>query len=174
MPKIFLTLLLMAAFLLPFIGCSSSTPDDDNNGNSKLNEDEILYNERFDFSPYIAELDVPESPELETSDRPFEMPSIWFTFNDDRANGQNVKIVVREGYRIHLYATDDLKEAEQFRNEVMNKTGIKDLYIDFNPPVFKVKLGNFIDLQSAKHTEFYLEQLGYTNCRIMREKIDID
>jgi len=46
-------------------------------------------------------------------------------------------------------------------------------YVNFEPPFYKVKLGDFRDNTDASNMRFRLSQMGYTESKVVRETINI-
>ena len=76
-----------------------------------------------------------------------------------------------EGFRIQLLATQDRFNAEKFKSE-LEKIYKNKIYIIFEAPNYKVRVGDFIDRKSAEEMRQNLSKEGYTTAWIIRSKIE--
>jgi hypothetical protein len=168
-------------FLLIFIpiiffhsGCSASTTSryektEETNGNGDKNKATI--NEDFDITQYKTKI------ELETSFYYEGLSDAWYGYEGDSEesnSGQNLKIVgTVDGYRVLVVATDDMEAANSVRGDILDKIKRKEVYISFEPPFYKVKIGDFTDITEANNLKFKLNQLGYTEARVLQETVNI-
>ena len=76
-----------------------------------------------------------------------------------------------EGFRIQLLATQDRFNAEKFKSE-LEKIYKNKIYIIFEAPNYKVRVGDFIDRKSAEEMRQNLSKKGYTTAWIIRSKIE--
>ena len=77
------------------------------------------------------------------------------------------------GYRVQVISTDNLDEANTIRSEIYFKTNQKAVYVIFDPPFYKVEVGDFIDINDAKNLSFKFKQMGYKDARVVNETINI-
>ena len=86
---------------------------------------------------------------------------------------KQAKSEISEGYRIQIYestvASIARAEAKRFQN-ILGDT----VYIDFETPLYKLRIGNFIDRKSAEKTINAISRLGAKDSWIIRTKIDMD
>ena len=90
--------------------------------------------------------------------------------NKKESNLDSTFIVV-EGFRVQLLATRDRFSAERFQSE-LEKIYNKKIYIIFEAPNYKVRIGNFIDRKSADNFRKKLSNNGYPTAWIIRTKIE--
>ena len=76
-----------------------------------------------------------------------------------------------EGFRIQLLATQDRFNAEKFKSE-LEKIYKNKIYIIFEAPNYKVRVGDFINRKSAEEIRQNLSKKGYTTAWIIRSKIE--
>jgi len=76
-----------------------------------------------------------------------------------------------EGFRIQLLATQDRFNAEKFKSE-LEKIYKNKIYIIFEAPNYKVRVGDFINRKSAEEMRQNLSKKGYTTAWIIRSKIE--
>ena len=163
-------------FLLIFSACSASTGSRyENKGKSSDNEKEKTEKpaEDFDMSNYRTKIDLPEKNKQE--EQPKDL-SIWYEYSDsDTTNSNQTPTVIDKvpGYRVQVYSTDKLDDANDKRSEVYFKTNQKHVYVIFDPPFYKVEVGDFTNISDAKDLSFKLKQLGYSDSRVINETVNI-
>ena len=78
---------------------------------------------------------------------------------------------VSEGYRVQVLATRYFERADSLA--VIMKNTINDsVYVDFEAPNYKVRVGDFIDRDSAESLQQDLVQMGYNSAWILRSRIN--
>jgi len=156
------------------VGCSASTSTryektEKTNGNADENKTTI--NEDFDITPYKTKI------EIETMYNNEELSDAWYGYEGDSMESnfeQKHKIVETvDGYRVLVVATDDMGAANSVRADILAKIKRKEVYISFEPPFYKVKIGDFTDITESNNLKFKLNQLGYTEARVIQETVNI-
>ena len=79
--------------------------------------------------------------------------------------------VIIEGFRVQVLATSSQENADRLRDELAIKYG-KDIYIVFEAPNYKVRIGNFIDRRLAEKLRLELINKGYPSSWIIRTRIE--
>ncbi len=164
-----------------FYSCSASTDtryENKDSGEKEVTKEKEPKNkivEDFDFTPYRTKLDIPEkkiSLPTNTSNS-----DIWYGYEKneiDTSASLNRKIIDKvQGYRVLILTTDNLEEANNMRSEIYFNTTQKEVYVIFDPPFYKVMVGDFTDYSEAKNLSFKLNQLGYTESRVVNETVNI-
>ena len=125
-----------------------------------------IYNaqDKIDFNPNKL-----NDPEL-------DWPIIFNVINAEGKKNDNETIrdstfFVVEGFRIQLLATQDRFNAEKFKSE-LEKIYKNKIYIIFEAPNYKVRVGDFINRKSAEEMRLNLSKKGYTTAWIIRSKIE--
>jgi hypothetical protein len=78
---------------------------------------------------------------------------------------------VSEGYRVQVLATRYYERADSLA--VLMKNTVSDsVYVDFEAPNYKVRVGDFIDRESAESLQQDLVQMGYNSAWILRTRIN--
>ena len=78
---------------------------------------------------------------------------------------------VSEGYRVQVLATRYYERADSLA--VLMKNTVSDsVYVDFEAPNYKVRIGDFIDRDSAELLQQDLVQMGYNSAWILRTRIN--
>jgi hypothetical protein len=79
--------------------------------------------------------------------------------------------VIIEGFRVQVLATGDRGKAENLKNDLSLKY-THDIYVVFEAPNYKVRMGNFIDRKHAESFRQSLVNSGYPSAWIIRTRID--
>jgi hypothetical protein len=79
--------------------------------------------------------------------------------------------VIIEGFRVQVLATSSQENADRLRDELAIEYG-KDIYIVFEAPNYKVRIGNFIDRRLAEKLRLELINKGYPSSWIIRTRIE--
>jgi len=78
---------------------------------------------------------------------------------------------VSEGYRVQVLATRYIERADSLA--IIMKNTINDsVYVDFEAPNYKVRVGDFIDRASAESLQQDLVQMGYNSAWVLRTRIN--
>jgi len=78
---------------------------------------------------------------------------------------------VSEGYRVQVLATRYFERADSLA--VIMKLFFSDsVYVDFEAPNYKVRIGDFTDRDSAESLQQELVQMGYNSAWILRARIN--
>ena len=76
-----------------------------------------------------------------------------------------------EGYRVQVLATRYFERADSLA-VIMKNTVSDSVYVDFEAPNYKVRIGDFIDRDSAESLQQELIQMGYKSAWILRARIN--
>ena len=76
-----------------------------------------------------------------------------------------------EGYRVQILATKQLVNAEKLQKDLSSILNQK-IYIVFEAPNYKVRVGNFIDRSKAENFRKNLIKEGYQSSWIIRTRIE--
>lgn len=173
-------------FLLLFIGafilinaCGTSTGSRYSKSDTEKSPDsdqtyQISYSkdlkEDFDISQYKSIIELPEQKQASNN----RIKEIWFEYGESsKESNRKILTGTSDGFRVLVTNTDNLEEANQIKAEVINKLDRNEIYVDFDPPFYKVKVGDFIDQKSADNIRFKLNQLGYKEAKVIKDKINI-
>jgi hypothetical protein len=85
---------------------------------------------------------------------------------------RNKKLKFAEGYRIQIYSGDDREEARKVRNNLYNLMSDVDVYEVFRSPVFRVRVGDFLDRLEANYVLVKLQK-DFPNAMIVPDRINI-
>lgn len=76
------------------------------------------------------------------------------------------------GYRIQLFATKDYYEAIAQRDDAVKKF-TEEVYLDFEPPYYKVRIGNFTDKTAADEIKEFAKSAGYPDAWVIQTRVII-
>ncbi|MFZ2322091.1 MAG: SPOR domain-containing protein [Ignavibacteriaceae bacterium] len=173
-------LFILSAFSFIISSCATSTGsryskiDDKNNTDSlsitNSDNNTVKLDEDFDISPYKTNIKIPEKTKTNTTNK----NDIWFDYTSANTGAdQKILVGTEEGYRVLVTSTDNLEDANQIKSEIENSVNDNEVYIDFEPPFYKVKSGDFNNQKSADNLRFKLNQLGYTEAKVIKETINV-
>ena len=78
---------------------------------------------------------------------------------------------VLEGYRVQVLATRYIERADSLA-AIMKNTISDSVYVDFEAPNYKVRVGDFIDRDIAETLQQELVKMGYNSAWILRTRIN--
>lgn len=171
--KIFI---LITTFLILILlpGCSSSTGSRYDSENSEkvaspteknnIPADETK-NGKFDMTPYHSTFEFKVKEKKSSGD-------IWYGYDSTTLPGVEKIIIDKAGYRVEVYSTDNLEEANNLRSELRFRLK-QNVYIIFDPPFYRIRTGDYLDRGSAENQSFKLKQLGYQESRVVSDSIKV-
>ncbi len=173
-------LILLIISVLIFDGCSASTGSrydknekDNTNDNSDITKEittPVTLKEDFDITPYKTKIIVPEKKISTQSGN----QNVWFDYGSPEIETKTKSLVgTADGYRVLVLITDNIEEANQVKADVYFSQTFYEVYIDFEPPFYKVKAGDFDSQKSADDLRFKLNQLGHKEAKVIRDLINI-
>ena len=85
---------------------------------------------------------------------------------------KQLKNKINEGYRIQIFESTVSSIARAEAKRFQNILG-DSVYIDFEAPLYKLRIGNFIERKNAERVIETIERLGAKDSWIVRTKIDL-
>jgi len=135
--------------------------------NKTLNEDYDIKR----FSP-----DLSYDKKNEKSEIKFDK-EIWFEFptkTEINNSSDSPKIKgTSEGYRVLVFSSDDLDELKEMQIKLEENKGIHQVYSIFEPPFYKLYIGDFTLLEDANSLKHKLIQLDFKESKVVRTTINI-
>jgi hypothetical protein len=166
-------LITITAITLFLVGCSASTgsryetkEETKEETSDEINEEVA---EDFDITPYKTEINI-EAPPLTTNNLPSD---VWYGYESSSTDLERKIIGTTDGYRVQVLSSDDIEEANRVRAEIYEKITGKEVYVIFEPPFYKVKVGDFTLKSEANDLKFKLNQLGYTEAKVVQETVNL-
>ena len=167
------SLITIIAISVLLFGCSASTGSryetKDESKTETTTEETKEITEDFDITPYKTEINI-EAPPITSDNLP---PNVWYGYSVANPDHEKRIIGTIDGYRVQVLSTDDMEEANSIRAEIYEKTGRKEVYIIFEPPFYRVKVGDFSSKSEANDLKFKLNQLGYTEAKVVQEAVNL-
>lgn len=128
--------------------------------------------ETFDLSPYRPDLQLDDTEFVTESFS--EGADAWYEYGDKTESTKNKKIIgTRDGFRVQIIATDNLDDANTMNSEISSLIPNQRSYVNFEPPFYKVKIGDFTEISVANDMRFRLSQMGFTESKVVRESINL-
>ena len=91
-------------------------------------------------------------------------------FIDDKNSIDSIQIII-EGFRVQILATKQLSKAEKLQKDLSSILNQK-IYIVFEAPNYKVRVGNFIDRKKAEIFRQLIIKKGHQSSWIIRTRIE--
>lgn len=166
-----------AVIFLTYCSAKSTVRYDEKN-NPKVEQkeavkekNEIKYEENFDISPFRTEIKLPEKK----VDFKESKGEIWYQYDVKENSSTKTKKIIgtTDGFRVQVIATDDLDEATRIQEELKSIKGANEIYSVFEPPFYKVLIGDFKSSDEANSLKFKLSQLGYSDSRVIKSTINL-
>lgn len=133
---------------------------------------EVKNDEVFDLKPYHPEINLDDT-EFKTGSIS-ELSDAWFEYDGSSESTKDKKIAgTKDGFRVQVIATDDIDEANSINTEVAQLFPNHRTYVNFDPPFYKVKVGDFSTNPLADDMRFKLRQMGYAESKVVRETINL-
>jgi hypothetical protein len=178
--KYLICFVLITMFFINSCGTIISTGDRFREENSKhatapeINKrDTLSLTEDYDITPFKAKIIINDS--LANKDiKGDNKLNAWYDYDTNKST-EGLRKLIRQtaGYRVLVLTTDNLEEANSMKSEIYFKTDQKPVYISFEPPFYKIKAGDFLNSSDASEFGFKLNQMGYTESRIIRDTVNI-
>lgn len=171
--------ILLFSFSVIFYACSASTDTRYSEAKEEIeskkeHEQKSKIIEDFDFTPFKTDLDIQKKelilPSTTRSD-------VWYGYDEtepDTGSNSGKKIIDKiPGYRVLVLSTDNLEEANNMRSEIYFSNTQREVYVVFDPPFYKVMIGDFTEYTEARDLSFKMGQLGYSESRVVNETINV-
>ncbi|MEO0230988.1 MAG: SPOR domain-containing protein [candidate division WOR-3 bacterium] len=78
---------------------------------------------------------------------------------------------VTYGYRVQILATSNKEKADMFAKEAQARFPNQKVYVEFIPPYYKVRIGDFITREEAEAFRAKAKSLGYFDAFIVESQI---
>lgn len=180
MKKLFVLLIALLPITLVLIGCGSSTGSRYTKSEERTGIDSTIFdypesnrikvNEDFDITPFKTKIEVPLSQSQASSTE----NDIWYDYElNDQDNLQKKLIGTEEGYRVLVVSSDNLEDVDKIKLDIQTIVAGNEIYTNFEPPFYKLKVGDFKQQNSADNLRFKLNQLGYKEAKVVRETINV-
>lgn len=134
-------------------------------------EDKIV-KETFDIKPYRTTINIKENPDSEVNSA---VTNAWYGYEqkDTSSDSGNIIVGTANGFRVQVFTSDNLEQADSVKSELMQRITSKNIYVIFDPPFYKVEVGDFTVMDDAKDLNFKLTQMGYTDSRVISSTVNV-
>ena len=78
--------------------------------------------------------------------------------------------IIIEGYRVQALVTRNTHSADSIRAVLSDKID-EDVYITYEVPYYKIRVGNCVDRKQAEELQLKLVELGYASAWIIRTRV---
>ena len=86
---------------------------------------------------------------------------------------KQLKLNINEGYRIQIFESTVSSIARAEAKRFQNILG-DSVYIDFEAPLYKLRIGDFVERKKAERAIESIERLGAKDAWIVRTKINLE
>ncbi len=159
---------LLALIVCTWIACSSSNPDTSEQQRSKPEGQKEMkkplseYEATLDPSKYEDDVEVVEKKKAE------DKPTAELQIPKDSTVVQETSQL---GFRIQIFSTSSIDEAMNMKINVLAKIPQDSVYIVYDPPVYKVRLGDFSTRYEAGMQLPSIVNTGYPDAWIVPDNI---
>ncbi|MFQ6673980.1 MAG: SPOR domain-containing protein [Fidelibacterota bacterium] len=103
---------------------------------------------------------------------PLEWPTILHPGEKLPGQGSETETdTAMDGYRVQVLSTADYQTADSLMKEVSPLFG-GEVYLTFDPPNYKVRVGNFRSRSPAEKAQAQLAKMGFNTAWIIRTSIE--
>lgn len=155
----------------PTVRYEEKSKKSDSTTETEAKKETFKFDEKFDISPFRTEIKLPEK-NIEISKSSDE---IWYQYEvntDASLKSKKIKGTT-SGFRVQVIATDDLDEANKVQVELKLVKGSNEIYSVFEPPFYKILMGDFRTSDEANSLRFKLNQLGYSDSKVVKSTINL-
>jgi hypothetical protein len=117
------------------------------------------------FNPILYSKDIAtvnEKDTIQKSQDAFILPS---------PDTVEVQEEIVQGFRIQLFSSSDFEEANQFKVSLQERLVSDSVYIVFDPPVYKVRVGDYSTRYEANQRLLYYIDLGYRDAWVVPDRV---
>ena len=157
---------LFAAFVLALTGCGPSGSSQKESPGAALEREQRVplsrYEKTFNPSEYddeIAEIQKQHVMEEEKAASGLRQDSVV------------VESSSMQGYRIQIFSTGNIDEANAMRLTAVQRLTEDSIYVMFDPPVYKVRIGDFRTRAEANQKLGAITALGFADAWVVGDKI---
>lgn len=155
----------------PTVRYEEKSKNTDSTTETEISKESVKFDEKFDITPFRTEIKLPEK-KTEISKSSDE---IWYQYEvitDASLKSKKIKGTTN-GFRVQVIATDDLDEANKIQDELKLVKGSNEIYSVFEPPFYKILMGDFRTSDEANSLRFKLNQLGYSDSKVVKSTINL-
>ena len=111
------------------------------------------------------------------NDNPPNFPNVvlpsFSTEEIDKKDNLDLSSDLVKGYRVQIVSSQNVNELEVIQDKLM-KSGDKKMYIIFELPNYKLRVGNFLNRKEAENFQKKIVRLGYRTAWVLPTMIDME
>lgn len=156
--------LLWAAIVAAAVGCGSSAPQvvEQEKPKKEMKAPLSHFEATLDPSDYDEDVEVVQKKEAE------EKPHVELVIPRDSTTMEEV---AQLGFRIQVFSTSSIDEAMKLKIDVLAKLPHDSVYVVYDPPVYKVRLGDFPSRYDASIKLSSIVDQGFPDAWIVPDNI---
>jgi len=162
------TIPLLAVIVCTGIACSSSNPDTTGQQPSKPEGQKEMKKPLSEYEATLDPTQYDEDVEVVVKKKEEEKPVTELQIPKDSTVVQETSQV---GFRIQLYSTSSIDEAMNMKTNILAKLPQDSVYIVYDPPVYKIRLGDFPTRYEASIKLPSIVNMGYADAWIVPDNI---
>ena len=143
-------------------GCGASKEAQNASGTSGFNEELKKYEADFRPSDYDAE------PAQKTA-MPEERPTVGPSIRPEILPTSTPELV--QGFRVQIFSSANIDEAKARKGEAEAMFPGEWFYLEYDPPTYKVRAGNFLNRFEADRFAKLLVERGYQDAWTVPQKV---
>lgn len=169
--RLFILLLTAGIAAIYLFGCASTAPVSGTKGKEKShvsNKGEVSQVEDLNPENLPDQIfTVKENPQT------VQTPSTESEQTPSSQTEQTVKETIKmtPGYRVQIAALSNQEEAMAIQKEAMLKFADQEVYLTFEPPYYKIRVGDFLTRYDAEKLQKEAIKMGYKDAWIVRTKV---
>jgi len=163
-----LSTLLPAVLICTCVACSSSGPDTTAQENSKPESQKVMKRPLSDYEATLDPSQYDEDVEAVVKKTAEQKPPTELQLPKDSTV---VLDTTQLGFRIQLYSTASIDEAMNMKTNFEARFPQDSIYIVYDPPVYKVRLGDFPTRYDASIELPTIVNMGYSDAWIVPDTI---
>ena len=144
----------LVALSIAFAACAETRQTENSTDRSEFNEQIVKYETTFRPSDYDAEPGIPKTTVLVDS-------TAGEKTNPELPAALQTELV--QGFRVQLFSTTSIDEGKAKKAEVEAAFPGEWFYLEYDPPAYKVRAGNFLTRYEAEGFVKLLGENGYNN-----------
>lgn len=83
------------------------------------------------------------------------------------SHAEEEKKTTVQGFRVQVSSTTDYYAALRIRNDALARFD-QEVYLDFDPPYYKIRIGDFLDRQDAEEMKNYARRMGFPEAWVVQ------
>lgn len=166
--ELWLPLIAFVALLVILSGCSSTERSRKSSASPAGEEDHKValsqIEKTFNPSDYDDEIEAVQKQHAFEQQR---------AAAEQQQDSVVVESELTQGYRIQIFATGSIDDANAMRQTAVQRLPDDSVYVVFDPPVYKVRVGDFRTRVEANQRLGVISALGFSDAWVVGDKITV-